>query len=164
MMEASKTATGGRSLDEAGRKETALLLLAEGASPAEVTAATGVHRATLWRWRNEDVDFSSRLAELRAQHLEAHRADLSAAVGRALARIVALVDDPLAPPAVQLRAAECILDRAGIGASSASEVPIVPLDADGERELVRSILDDPRTAALVAAEQVARARVASSAP
>lgn len=141
-------------------KATALRLLADGIAVSKVAETTGVSRVTLWRWQRNDPHFAAALAAARQGELDEHRYTLEQSVSAAVARLTALLDDPMAPPAVQLRAAEAILDRAGLvaGAQDAPTVATGPLTADDEAAMVESIVADPRLRERVMA--AAKAKVA----
>ena len=104
----------------------AIAALAAGATVAAAAAASGVDRATLWRWRNEGVDFICALNRaLRDQ------ADAIAAARRELAlEAVVAIRSLLGadnPPAIRLRAATAALQ--GVGGLDAPQVGETDPDA-----------------------------------
>lgn len=112
---------GAAGLKPAGSPETnaeakaqALILYGQGYSDAEVAKAIGCGRVTLWRWRTKDTTFSGQLSELRAERTLAAREGIGQLAVAAVDLIETVMRDETAPPAVRLKAAEIILQRAGI--------------------------------------------------
>lgn len=136
---------------KADLKAEALRLLSNGSTPREVCAALDIGHDALWTWRTRDKEFAASLLEARRERMASHRADIESAVARALEFVVQTIDDPKAPQAVRLRAAEGVLDRAGFDAGSASRgaPEAAPIDADGEVDLLKSIMADPRLMAML---------------
>jgi hypothetical protein len=126
-------------------------VLAAGGTVAEAAARAGVHRNTVARWTREGAPLAAALAELRRERLAAARARLVAAAGGAVEVLAELAADPCAPPAVRVRAACALLDRAGLGPRPEPEPPPDPEPdpdpCDGARVL--ALLD--RLPALLAA-------------
>lgn len=133
------------------KKPDALRLLIEGSTPREVCTVLNLNYTSLWRWRTHDKAFSEALADARRERMSLHRADIESAVTRALEFVVQTIDDDSAPQAVRLRAAEGILDRAGFepGSASRGAGDAVPIDAEGEVDLLKSIMADPRLMAML---------------
>lgn len=132
-------------------KPEALRLLIEGATMREVCAGLSISHTVIWRWRTHDKAFSAALADARRERMSLHRADIESAVTRALEFVVQTIDDDSAPQAVRLRAAEGILDRAGFepGSASRGAGDAAPIDAEGEVDLLKSIMADPRLMAML---------------
>lgn len=132
-------------------KAEALRLLGEGQTPREVCNTLKVGYDCLWAWRTRDKEFAAQLLEIRRERMSSHRADIESAVTRALEFVTQTIDDEDAPPAVRLRAAEGILDRAGFesGSGSRGTAEAAPIDAEGEVDLLKSIMADPRLMAML---------------
>ena len=67
-------------------------LLVTGATDAEVAAAVGVDRGTVWRWRHEHPDFISELEKARQQFMSGSVDKLRAALPKAVGNIVNAVE------------------------------------------------------------------------
>ena len=93
-----------------GKRRKALHAILDGATAAEAATAAGVDRVTVWRWLS-DPEFVAALIEAsdRAIAQTAHR--LTNASERAVSALVAILDDPAAPPAQRIRAADLILSH-----------------------------------------------------
>jgi hypothetical protein len=127
----------------------ALAVLAEGGTVGAAAAAAGVHRNTVARWTREGAPLAAALADLRRERLAAARARLVAAAGSAVEVLAELAADPCAPPAVRVRAACAILDRAGLGPRPEPEPPPEPEPDPFDGARVLALLD--RLPALLAA-------------
>jgi hypothetical protein len=112
------------------RQTRALWLYAQGSTDAEVANELGVERSTAWRWRTVDLAFRRELRRTNAVATKAAAVRLEGLVDRALDVLKSVLDDDAAPVAVRLRAAEAVLQRAGIQSS------------DGERTAVTSSIGD----------------------
>lgn len=91
------------------RQTRALWLYAQGSTDAEVATELGVERSTAWRWRTADLVFRRELRRTNAVATKAAAARLEGLVDRALDVLRSVLDDPDAPAAVRLRAAETVL-------------------------------------------------------
>lgn len=108
-----------------GRAPRAVELALEGMSVREIAAELGVHRVTVWRTLTEPTA-AARLADVTARRQSRAALELSELVEDALGLLGEIVRDPAAPPAVRLRAAEAVLDRAGIGPHMTASVSVTP--------------------------------------
>lgn len=137
--------------ERAEAKAKALEMLGNGSTPGEVCKALNITHSCLWKWRTNDKEFAAQLLEARRERMSSHRADIESAVTRALEFVTQTIDDEDAPPAVRLRAAEGILDRAGFesGSGSRGTAEATPIDAEGEVDLLKSIMADPRLMAML---------------
>jgi AcrR family transcriptional regulator len=123
----------------------ALAAIAGGGSVSDAAAAAGMHRATIYRWLDDDAGF---LAELNRLQHEA-RARLAAQVAElhvvALQTVRNILEGTEAPAAVRLRAALAVLGRAGV---LEPEPEPGPVNADdiraswGARATVRKLYRD----------------------
>ena len=87
------------------------LLLAHGATVTNAAGAAGLHRSTVYRWIKTDDNFSLALHQGRAECTLALRDDLRELSEMALRALVGVLTDPLASPAVRLKASMFILNR-----------------------------------------------------
>lgn len=111
------------------RAPRAVELALEGMCVREIAAELGVHRVTVWRTLTEPTA-AARLADLTAQRQRRAALELSELVEDALGLLGEIVRDAAAPPAVRLRAAEAVLDRAGIGPHMTAAVSVTPEGAN----------------------------------
>lgn len=126
----------------------ALVVLARGGPSGEAARAAGVHRNTVARWVRPGAPLDLALAELRRERVAAARRVLVAAAGAVAGELVGLALDPACPPAVRVRAACAVLDRAGLGPCAEPVAPVVdPVVAELELELVlaRAAIGSPAT-------------------
>jgi hypothetical protein len=72
----------------------------------------GVGYRTLQRWMKEDVDFQEAYRLARRQVVQQSQARLQQATGHAVATLIAVMNDPLAPPGAKVTAARVILEHA----------------------------------------------------
>jgi DNA-binding CsgD family transcriptional regulator len=91
-----------------------LELYAQGLTDAEVASELGVDRSTAWRWRTRDRRFRAQLRKTHAEVTSAAAARLEGLVERALYVLATTLSDQEAPAAIRVRAAEAVLERAGI--------------------------------------------------
>jgi hypothetical protein len=91
---------------EQGRALAALLA---GQGTTAAAAAAGVDRRTVTRWQSSDAAFISLHRSLRAELLEATRAELLALAPKAIKTIRSLLTKRTTPPAVRLRASVALL-------------------------------------------------------
>ena len=107
----------------------------------EIAAELGVHRVTVWRTLTEPTA-AARLADLTARRQRRAALELSELVEDALGLLGEIVRDAAAPPAVRLRAAEAVLDRAGIGPHMNAAVSVTPAGpSDGAVALLRRLVE-----------------------
>ena len=85
--------------------------LAAGSTLTDTAETYGVHRVTIYRWMKTSKPFAAALHRARAEFVLARRDDLYHLSNRALETLLAVLDNPKASPAVQLRAAMFILQR-----------------------------------------------------
>jgi hypothetical protein len=108
----------------------ALVVLARGGSVGEAALVARVHRNTVARWRRPGARLDLALAGLRAERVAAVRLSLSRAAAAVADELVALALDPAAPPAVRVRAACAVLDRAGLGPCAEPVAPVVEVEVE----------------------------------
>jgi hypothetical protein len=95
-------------LDE--RQIRAARMEAAGSLPVEIAQEIGIHRATVYRWR-EIPAYTHLVAALLADTQRAARATLRAGARTAAARVLALVESD--DERIALSAAQTLLDRTG---------------------------------------------------
>lgn len=114
------------------RQARALEVYAQGSTDAEVAAELGVERSTAWRWRTMDPEFRGELRRLHAEATGAAAARLEGLVEKALDVLTSTLTDTQAPIALRLRAAQLVLERAGVESTDEHRYmatrPIGPLD------------------------------------
>ena len=98
------------------QKQRALELLLVGYAVPDTARELGVNRSTVWRWTQEP-EFAAELRSERASRRYAVQEAIHSVALEAVAYLAELVRDPEAPPAVRLKAACAVLDRAGVMAS-----------------------------------------------
>jgi transposase-like protein len=96
-------------LDE--RKEEAIAALLSSKSVEDAARAIGINPNTLLRWL-EIQEFRDAYRKARREAVGQSVARLQQATGAAAITILKLMMDASSPPAVKLRAAECVFDRA----------------------------------------------------
>ena len=101
------------------RMQRGLDLLLAGATVPDVAREVGVNRSTVWRWTQEP-EFAAQLRADRASRRYAVQEAIHAVALEAVAYMATLVRDEAAPPAVRLKAACALLDRAGVSSSGAN--------------------------------------------
>lgn len=118
------------------KQTRAATLEAMGTSTAEIAAAVGVHRATLFRWRQTD-QYRALVALTAEDAGRVARRALEAASMAAVDSLVALLgsDDDR----VRLRTALAILDRTGHGPGRRVELQAVAVATVATVELARPI-------------------------
>lgn len=97
----------------AARRDRLLDLVLAGMTHSAIARELGVHRTTVYRWV-VDPALAEELRELRAARRFAAQESLQDVARKAIRTLEALLDDTACPPAVRLRAACAVLDRAGI--------------------------------------------------
>ncbi|MBK8169665.1 MAG: hypothetical protein IPK60_04900 [Sandaracinaceae bacterium] len=100
------------------KKVSAAELLGSGHSLRHVAQVLGVHRATLHRWKSEP-EFRQLIDGTRKTVLELASEGLVNAVPKAVDALLDIVNNAEAPAAARVRAAEAILDRAGVTPNTA---------------------------------------------
>ena len=103
------------------RQHRAIELIVAGHNKTKVAAMVGAKRGTLRKWLDKPL-FIEALENARIERRQYAAAALDAAVPAAIARLIRLVKDETVRPATQLRAANSILDRAGIMRQQAHEI------------------------------------------
>ncbi len=98
----------GVTLDE--RQIRAARLEAQGSTTVQIADEVGVHRVTIYRWREID-EYRHLVAALLADTQRAARATLRAGAKAAAARVLALVESE--DERIALSAAQTLLDRTG---------------------------------------------------
>lgn len=93
------------------KKSLALEALLSGANANEAAAAAGVVRNTLYKWQR-DPDFIDALNQAKSEAMDRLGRSLSALGEKAVMTLDAAMDDPDAGPAVKIRAADIVLNRA----------------------------------------------------
>lgn len=92
-------------------QDKALILILAGRPLGSVAAEVGVDPSTLRSWRNTPI-FREALRQARERAMEAALAALQAAALRAVAELVAILDDPEAPAGTRCQAAGLLLSNA----------------------------------------------------
>jgi hypothetical protein len=97
-------------LSRKAEEAIAALLTAETVEHAAQQAGIGYR--TLHRWLREDADFQQAYRRARREVVHQAQAQIQKATGRAVATLIAVMDDPLAPPGAKVTAARVILEQA----------------------------------------------------
>jgi len=114
--------------------------LAAGSTLTDAAEAYGVHRVTIYRWMKTSKPFAAALHRARAEFVLARRDDLRLLSNRAVETLLAILDNPKASPAVQLRAAMFILQRPQLPKTGWSMPEPAP-DPDGKKLLDSAIIE-----------------------
>jgi transposase-like protein len=114
--------------------------LAAGSTLTDTAETYGVHRVTIYRWMKTSKPFIAALHRARAEFVLARRDDLHHLSNRALETLLAVLDNPKASPAVQLRAAMFILQRPQLPKTGWSMPEPAP-DPDGKKLLDSAIIE-----------------------
>ena len=85
--------------------------LLEHGSTQKAAAALGMSEITVWRWTRQPA-FQETYCEVRREALSRSSGRLLQASSAAASTILKVMLDPNAPPAVHLRAAQCVLEQA----------------------------------------------------
>jgi len=101
---------GHEGLSRKAEEAIAALLTAETVEHAAQQAGIGYR--TLHRWLREDADFQHAYRRARREVVHQAQAQIQKATGRAVATLIAVMDDPLAPPGAKVTAARVILEQA----------------------------------------------------
>lgn len=97
-------------LSRKAEEAIAALLTAETVEHAAQQAGIGYR--TLHRWLREDTDFQQAYRLARREVVHQAQAQIQKATGKAVATLLAVMDDPLAPPGAKVTAARVILEQA----------------------------------------------------
>jgi len=103
------------------KQHHAIEMILAGHSQRRVAEFVGAQRRTVRKWLEKPA-FLEALENARIERRQFAAAALDAAVPAAIARLIRLVKDETVRPATQLRAANSILDRAGIMRQQAHEI------------------------------------------
>jgi transposase len=125
-----------------GNATDLVALAIEGLSSTEIAKRVGLHRSSVWRALNAPEN-AARLAEARASLREGARVRIDGMTENALDAIASVLSDVGAPHAARLRAAEMVLDRAGIvplKTEPTNEQDDAPADPAEVLELARRIV------------------------
>jgi transposase-like protein len=98
-----------------------LTLLAGGHTLTAAAEAVGIHRNTIRNWRQSIPAFAPALARASREQARAFQEEALDAVPLATQAILAVLNDPAAPPALRLRAAGMILKMAEVSSAAAPE-------------------------------------------
>lgn len=101
---------GHEGLSRKAEEAIAALLTAETVEHAAQQAGVGYR--TLHRWLREDVEFQAAYRSARRVVVSQAQAQIQKATGRAVATLLAVMDDELAPPGAKVSAARTILEHA----------------------------------------------------
>lgn len=93
------------------KKSKALAALLSGANAVEAAAAAGVVTNTIYKWQ-KDPEFTEALNAAKSEAMDRLGRSLSALGDKAVMTLEAAMDDPDAGPAVKIRAADIVLNRA----------------------------------------------------
>ena len=93
------------------KEDEILALMAAGFSPTEAAAKADRSASTVYRLLARP-DFAARLHEARAMQLRPHVEKLVTALGRAIDKMLAVMDDPTVVASTQLRAAAAVAELA----------------------------------------------------
>ena len=111
------------------------LLLAHGATITNAAGSAGLHRSTVYRWIKTDDNFRLALHQGRAEYTLTLRDDLRELSGMALRTLMGVLTDPLASPAVRLKASMFILNRPEFPKQGCWAMPVPLLEPEESREL-----------------------------
>ncbi len=100
-------------------------LIATGSTATEAAAATGVHRNTVLNWLRSPV-FAETYQRACRRRSAAFTKQAEALAIESFAAIRAIIADPQMPPAVRLKAALAMIDRAGAALSTPLEAEALP--------------------------------------
>jgi tRNA A37 N6-isopentenylltransferase MiaA len=95
-------------LSRKAEEAIAALLTAETVEHAAQQAGIGYR--TLHHWLREDADFQHAYRLARREVVHQAQAQIQKATGRAVATLINVMDDPLAPPGAKVTAARVILE------------------------------------------------------
>ncbi len=93
------------------KKEEAIAALLSSKSVEDAARAIGLNANTLLRWR-QIPEFRDAYRKARREAVQQSVARMQQATGAATITVLKLMTDATVPPAVRLRAAECVLDHA----------------------------------------------------
>lgn len=109
--------------------DDAVRLALQGKSTAAIADELGVHRGTVWAWLSSP-DAAGKLADARRAVVDAVTLRLQELAHDALDLLAEVMADASVPPAVRVRAACELLDRAGIAGAPAVAVTVAPQGVD----------------------------------
>jgi AcrR family transcriptional regulator len=112
---------------------TALAALAGGGNVSVAADAAGVHRASIYRWLDDDAEFLAELNRLKAEQRAALAAQVGELTAQALEVVRGVLTDPAVPAAVRLKAAMAVLERAGALEPAPAPGPVHPGDIKADR-------------------------------
>ena len=87
------------------------LSLASGASISTAAQSADLSRTTIYSWLQNEPNFSAAVEQAKSEFVLTLRDQLRDAAAKALATIIAIMDDPKAPASVRLKASLAILNR-----------------------------------------------------
>lgn len=105
--------------------DDAVRLALQGKSTAAIADELGVHRGTVWAWLSSP-DAAGKLADARRAVVDAVTLRLQELAHDALDLLAEVMTDASVPPAVRVRAACELLDRAGVVGAPAVAVTVTP--------------------------------------
>lgn len=105
--------------------DDAVRLALQGKSTAAIADELGVHRGTVWAWLSSP-DAAGKLADARRAVVDAVTLRLQELAHDALDLLAEVIADASVPPAVRVRAACELLDRAGVVGAPAVTVTVTP--------------------------------------
>jgi electron transfer flavoprotein alpha/beta subunit len=112
------------------RKTRAATLEAMGQTADEIADAVGIHRATVFRWR-QDATYRSTVASIGEDVQRVARTALQSGAHKAVKRLHTLMDED--DPRVALRACLAVLDRTGHGPTQRVDLTAVGHYASDKR-------------------------------
>lgn len=109
--------------------DDAVRLALQGKSTAAIAEELQVHRGTVWAWLSSP-EVAGKLADARRAVVDAVTLRLQELAHDALDLLAEVMADTNVPPAVRVRAACELLDRAGIAGAPAVAVTVAPQGVD----------------------------------
>ena len=94
------------------KAEEAIAALLTAATIEEAAQQAGVGFRTLHRWIRENAAFQHAYQRARKEVVHQAQAQIQKATGKAVATLIAVMDDPLAQPSSRVAAAKAILEMA----------------------------------------------------
>jgi hypothetical protein len=94
------------------RAEEAIAALLTAETVEQAAQHAGIGYRTLHRWLREDIAFQQAYLHARREVVHQAQAQIQKATGRAVATLLAVMDDPLTPPGAKVTAARVILEHA----------------------------------------------------
>lgn len=93
------------------------MALADGATEQDAASRCGVAKRTIQRWKQEPA-FAARVKELRATATQRALEQMQAGAAKAVAFLLASIDNEKHSPELRALNAQRLLDRAGLGPTS----------------------------------------------